>query len=1655
MRSRPSGFRRPGPIRGQARLTRLLPLSLSAVLVTGIAVGPDSLPAPAAPLDATPVSDSRPWFEDTPAEQLRQDQCLMTDVLRLGGPAMAATAQDALNQPADKLHTLADRKVWEATPLATAYSGDRDTAGKELNALNALRDAWAKPLAGMPNPAGFTVTGFQWPPDGSDGKPGFYTQTGLSQWTSDRFWQSEEDFYEDPTPLADAATRKAVTDLGTPLYGKDPDPSLPSDQWNRALAERDAFQWLTASASDPAGADDARVFLASGGFPRTAPQQDSPEYRIAVEDLKSRFAACAWRDPLDPGQALGDVTATAAAEWQQEIASQATQRNQILTANKDATKSLAAGAKTLGDLIGQSWVADHLARWQDYWSAGGVGYIGDAPTTIEVAGKKGMCLDAAGGGTANGTVVQIYTCNGAAGQQWTVEGDDKGLHLRNVKSAKCVDVSGNNPANGTKIQLWTCNSAPSQTWEYNVRATTPLKNVGTGKCLDLPTYDASQDSRLWTCSGGTPQKLTVKPSGHTGIVPSAAQTAKAAAGIAGAQAAAKKQLTDLKSQLTAAQKAATTTDTAVQAAYATADQNGAPRGRGLLVGQQKAQVTKGAAAALEAMVKAGETAEAATRASAADSATIAQRALAQAAQAKAEFRKEAAHTAELQAKAAADAAKVHRDNAKADKETAEAKLQVAVKAEGEAKSAAADAHARRLDAEAEEKTAKAEKATAAAKQAEAAEHKRTAQDEAGKAKDAKDKAETAEQTAVARKDDAVKARDNAKAKRDDAWEAEQKADALRAKADASESYAQSLDAGSAADAARTAADEADQHATDAETAAGRSRAAADAATEAAAEADAAATRAEAAAKRARADADAAQAAKLRADAAVKTATAAVADAIAAARHAAQEAKDAVALADEAEAKAKESRTQADGARAEAAKALVASAKAAGFAYVTAQAAEDAGKAAVQVAAPANDAIQLGSAYATTDSAAGLVVLTGQGSKTIAEQQQAVADAHAKNAQEEAAAAKALADQASGDAKQAYVYAASAAGYASDARTYAKEALGYSADAAKAAASATASLARTVEYQRQATEDAAAADSAAGRAEGYAADARASADEAALDAAAARAAATEAEEAAKDARAAADRADTAATEAEEAAKDADKYAQEAQEAAERTETQGKNDQIASGANTGVGNVFYVVDHLEPVGEPEVIKKDNCNVIIHIGDCVITAVITFDAYVDLYLCTAEDMPATQLGCPASATLYLGPQVLKGQKHKVTHTISMAEFNEGIDPVKILLGDFIECAKKVAPGVDGGSATACLWAASWFVGGKTLQAIADGIHALNAALHTGVGVSDAFQALRALNLDARAMAEIEETVTTYQVLTAACRANSFPGGTEVLMADGTHRPIRDVRVGDVVRAADPGTGGTRPQEVTDTFRHGTRHLVDITVDGGVLTSTAGHRMYVVGRGWTVVSDLRTGDRLVTPEGSVRTVTALVDRPGRDAREVYDLTVDGLHTFFVRPQGADATDVLVHNCTNLGADEGIQGAHTISDHVSAAARAGAWDKAQSSRGGLVGIWQDQATAERAVAKALQEWEMAPGNAQRLTKWKTTEAQKQGKSGYSFVAERDCLKIKWQVRSEGSLGTVYTRGGARAGEAAGNEVQIVLRYVKNHKPTKFVVYTSYPLPKP
>ncbi|WP_114773716.1 LamG-like jellyroll fold domain-containing protein [Lentzea flaviverrucosa] len=148
-----------------------------------------------------------------------------------------------------------------------------------------------------------------------------------------------------------------------------------------------------------------------------------------------------------------------------------------------------------------------------------------------------------------------------------------------------------------------------------------------------------------------------------------------------------------------------------------------------------------------------------------------------------------------------------------------------------------------------------------------------------------------------------------------------------------------------------------------------------------------------------------------------------------------------------------------------------------------------------------------------------------------------------------------------------------------------------------------------------------------------------------------------------------------------------------------------------------------------------------------------------------------------------------------------------------------------------------------------------------------------------------------------------------NSFTGDTPVLMADGTRKLIRDLRVGDVVLATDPTTGETAAKEVTDVREYLTDalvHQLDVSSEtgSGKISVSEEHPFWVQGLGWREAQDILPGYQFLTADNRSATVTGT--RPLSAGRLVYNLTVDGLHTYYVGAGGAGkaaAADVLVHN--------------------------------------------------------------------------------------------------------------------------------------------------------
>ncbi|WP_079053738.1 polymorphic toxin-type HINT domain-containing protein [Streptomyces graminilatus] len=147
-----------------------------------------------------------------------------------------------------------------------------------------------------------------------------------------------------------------------------------------------------------------------------------------------------------------------------------------------------------------------------------------------------------------------------------------------------------------------------------------------------------------------------------------------------------------------------------------------------------------------------------------------------------------------------------------------------------------------------------------------------------------------------------------------------------------------------------------------------------------------------------------------------------------------------------------------------------------------------------------------------------------------------------------------------------------------------------------------------------------------------------------------------------------------------------------------------------------------------------------------------------------------------------------------------------------------------------------------------------------------------------------------------------------NSFVSGTQVLMADGTAKPIEDVRTGDKILATDPKTGRTTVKTVTaEITGKGLKNLVKITLSieangkklTASVTATDGHPFWVPELGeWVAATDLAVGEQLHPSTGATVRITA-VQRWAQPAT-VHNLTVADIHTYYVL---AGTTPVLVHN--------------------------------------------------------------------------------------------------------------------------------------------------------
>jgi M6 family metalloprotease-like protein len=139
----------------------------------------------------------------------------------------------------------------------------------------------------------------------------------------------------------------------------------------------------------------------------------------------------------------------------------------------------------------------------------------DGATVRLTATHSGKCLDVAGSGTDNGTLVQQWTCNGTNAQAFRLQATGNGAYsLVNTNSGKCLDVASSSTDNGGILQIYDCNGTNAQSFQFRSigNGTYSLVNSNSAKCVDVYAFSTDDGGQTvqYDCNGLINQQFTLQ-----------------------------------------------------------------------------------------------------------------------------------------------------------------------------------------------------------------------------------------------------------------------------------------------------------------------------------------------------------------------------------------------------------------------------------------------------------------------------------------------------------------------------------------------------------------------------------------------------------------------------------------------------------------------------------------------------------------------------------------------------------------------------------------------------------------------------------------------------------------------------------------------------------------------------------------------------------------------------------------------------------------------------------------------------------------------------------------------------------------------------------------------------------------------------------------
>jgi hypothetical protein len=128
-----------------------------------------------------------------------------------------------------------------------------------------------------------------------------------------------------------------------------------------------------------------------------------------------------------------------------------------------------------------------------------------ATASGQITGIDGLCLTNESSLNTEGNPMEVSSCNGSSGQQWSVYSDST---LRT--EGGCLDVVGAGTSSGTDVDWYPCNGTVAQTWTHESNG--ELVNPNSGLCLTDPGGDTSSRLDIETCAASAEQLWTLPTS---------------------------------------------------------------------------------------------------------------------------------------------------------------------------------------------------------------------------------------------------------------------------------------------------------------------------------------------------------------------------------------------------------------------------------------------------------------------------------------------------------------------------------------------------------------------------------------------------------------------------------------------------------------------------------------------------------------------------------------------------------------------------------------------------------------------------------------------------------------------------------------------------------------------------------------------------------------------------------------------------------------------------------------------------------------------------------------------------------------------------------------------------------------------------------------